>query len=70
MSDTPEPQDPSVLDGFKLYHYDPSLAGNIIFAIFFAVASTGHAFLLYRHRTWYFIPFLVGCLGKKRYLSP
>jgi hypothetical protein len=50
--------------GFKLYRYDPNLAANIVFVVLFAVLSIGHVFLLLRKRTWYFIPFVVGCVCK------
>ncbi|KAG9254346.1 RTA1 like protein-domain-containing protein [Emericellopsis atlantica] len=48
-------------EGFKLYHYDPSLAAAIIFTLFFAIASIRHFQILFRKKTWFFIPFLVGC---------
>ncbi|KAK0710186.1 RTA1 like protein-domain-containing protein [Lasiosphaeria miniovina] len=47
---------------FKYYHYDPSKAANLSFVILFAIVSVGHLFLIVRKKTWYFIPFLVGCL--------
>ncbi|KAI8680450.1 hypothetical protein NCS57_00325600 [Fusarium keratoplasticum] len=48
--------------GFKLYHYDPSFAGAVLFAVLFGAMSIRHLQLLVRSRTWSFIPFLVGCL--------
>ncbi|KAK0615341.1 RTA1 like protein-domain-containing protein [Bombardia bombarda] len=47
---------------FKYYSYDPSLAGNTIFAVVFALSTIGHAFMLFKHKTWYFLAFLIGCL--------
>ncbi|KAK3315874.1 RTA1 like protein-domain-containing protein [Apodospora peruviana] len=47
---------------FKLYNYDPSLAGNVVFIVLFSLATIGHGVLMIRHKTWYFIPFLIGCL--------
>ena len=42
------------------YGYRPSLAlGALAVALFF-LASGGHGFLLFKKRTWYFTPFLVG----------
>lgn len=45
---------------YKYYHYDPSLAASIIFAILFGLTAGWHIFLLVRNRTWYFIPVVVG----------
>ncbi|KAI1371564.1 RTA1 like protein [Hypoxylon crocopeplum] len=47
---------------FVFYRYQPSLPAAIIFIIFFAISSLIHATVLVRKRTWYFIPFLIGCL--------
>ncbi|KAK3332840.1 RTA1 like protein-domain-containing protein [Cercophora scortea] len=44
------------------YKYDPSLAGNIIYIVLFSIVSVGHIFLMIRSKTWYFIPFILGCL--------
>ncbi|KHE80299.1 RTA1-domain-containing protein [Neurospora crassa] len=52
----------SDLATFAYYKYDPSTATNAIFVALFSITAVGHAFLLARNRTWYFIPFLVGCL--------
>lgn len=51
----------SVWEDFKLYRYDPSLAGNIIFVVLFSAVTVWHIVILARTRTWYFIPFVVGC---------
>ncbi|KAF2662880.1 RTA1 like protein [Lophiostoma macrostomum CBS 122681] len=45
---------------FKYYHYDPSLAGACIFTVLFGISSIWHLFQIVRHRTWYFVPLLVG----------
>ncbi|KAK1854411.1 rta1 domain-containing protein [Colletotrichum chrysophilum] len=44
------------------YRYDPSLPAAIIFAVCFGLSAAGHAFQLVKTRTWYFIPFLIGCI--------
>ncbi|KAH6640189.1 RTA1 like protein-domain-containing protein [Chaetomium tenue] len=54
--------EPAFEGGFKLYRYDPNLAANIVFIVLFAGVSIGHAVLLFRRRTWSFIPFLIGCI--------
>ncbi|KAH7199350.1 RTA1 like protein-domain-containing protein [Fusarium oxysporum] len=48
--------------GFKLYHYSPSFAAAVLFAILFAAVSFRHIQLLIKTRTWAFIPFFIGCL--------
>ncbi|KAH6658146.1 RTA1 like protein-domain-containing protein [Truncatella angustata] len=44
------------------YQYTPSLAAAVIFIILFGLSSLSHIFQLIKYRTWYFIPFLLGCL--------
>ncbi|KAK3693198.1 RTA1 like protein-domain-containing protein [Podospora appendiculata] len=44
------------------YKYAPSLAGNVIYIVLFSIVSIGHVFFMIRSRTWYFIPFVLGCL--------
>ncbi|KAK1782296.1 RTA1 like protein-domain-containing protein [Copromyces sp. CBS 386.78] len=47
---------------FEFFKYDPSLAANAVFVALFGIIAVGHTFLLVRNRTWYFIPFVLGCL--------
>ncbi|KAF9880555.1 rta1 domain-containing protein [Colletotrichum karsti] len=44
------------------YRYDPSLPAAIIFAVCFSLSAAGHAYQLVKARTWYFMPFFIGCL--------
>ncbi|ETS74388.1 hypothetical protein PFICI_14254 [Pestalotiopsis fici W106-1] len=44
----------------KLYLYDPSLAAACIFIVLFACTAVAHLFVLFKRRTWYFVPFLIG----------
>ncbi|KAI5458506.1 RTA1 like protein-domain-containing protein [Mariannaea sp. PMI_226] len=48
--------------GYQFYTYNPSLAAAIIFIVIFGLSAFFHFYLILRHRTWYFIPFLIGCL--------
>jgi len=48
--------------GFVLYHYDPTLVGAIIFAVLFFTSSVWHAIQIFRTRSWFFTPLLVGGL--------
>ncbi|KAF1998845.1 RTA1 like protein [Amniculicola lignicola CBS 123094] len=45
---------------YKFYHYKPSLPGACVFAILFSVTAAWHGVLIAKHRTWYFIPLLIG----------
>ncbi|EMR66682.1 hypothetical protein MGN70_001215 [Eutypa lata] len=46
--------------GFDYYRYDPSMGAALLFVILFGISSALHLFQLVRHRTWYFIPFMLG----------
>ncbi|KAL5606994.1 uncharacterized protein BROUX77_004187 [Berkeleyomyces rouxiae] len=50
-----------------LYKYEPSLATAVIFAIGFLISAALHTYQIFRTRTWFFIPFLLGtifeCIG-------
>ncbi|KAK3401716.1 RTA1 like protein-domain-containing protein [Sordaria brevicollis] len=50
------------LEQFEFFKYDPSLAANAVFTALFGITAIGHTFLLVKNRTWYFIPFVLGCL--------
>jgi hypothetical protein len=55
---------------FQLYHYDPSLAAAVISAIIFLVTTSVHIWQMFKHRTWFFVAFIVGGLCKKPVNSP
>jgi len=51
----------STSDGsYQLYQYDPSLPAAIVAIVLFAIVTFYHVWLIIRHRSWYFIPFIVG----------
>ncbi|KAJ9353633.1 RTA1 like protein-domain-containing protein [Paecilomyces variotii] len=45
---------------WKAYQYNPSIAAAVIFVILFLSATLLHTFYLFRTRTWFFIPFVIG----------
>lgn len=45
---------------YALYKYDPSLAAAVIFCILFLFTTSLHAFQMWRKRTWFLIPLVVG----------
>ncbi|KAF5518138.1 hypothetical protein COL154_009717 [Colletotrichum chrysophilum] len=48
--------------GFVFYHYEPSMVAAVIFIGVFGLSGLLHIWQLVRARTWYFIPFVIGCL--------
>ncbi|RMJ16356.1 hypothetical protein BHE90_003897 [Fusarium euwallaceae] len=44
------------------YHYEPSLAAAILFAVLFSLSGFVHLYQLVRGKTWYFIAFFIGVL--------
>jgi hypothetical protein len=50
---------------FKPYHYDPSLAAASISAILFLTTSSVHVWQMFKHKTWFFVAFIIGGLCKK-----
>lgn len=56
-------------EGFKFYHFTPSLPAAIIYAVLFLGLAIRHCQLLIRERAWFFIPFLVGCLCEHMHLD-
>ncbi|KAK7524574.1 hypothetical protein IWZ03DRAFT_392018 [Phyllosticta citriasiana] len=53
-----------MVEEFALYHYDPSTALAVVLMFLFSNESLAHGWLLWRQRTWYFIPFLIGGICK------
>lgn len=51
---------------FKLYHYDPTVAGAVIFVLLF-IATTGfHFWQLFKSRCWFLLPLAIGGICKSR----
>ena len=50
--------------GFVFYHYEPTMAGAVIFVILFALSTIWHAIQMGATRTWFMIPFLIGGICK------
>ena len=47
---------------FEFYAYTPSLPAAVIFIVLFFGSAAWHVKQLFQNRTWYFIPFVIGCL--------
>lgn len=49
---------------YELYRYTPSIPAAAVFVVVFAFLSISHLIVLVRHRSYFFIPFLVGLFCK------
>jgi fatty acid desaturase len=49
------------------YTYYPSMGAAVLFIVLFAIATILHTFHLFRTRTWFFIPLVIG--GYSTYLN-
>ncbi|KAE8391655.1 RTA1 like protein-domain-containing protein [Aspergillus alliaceus] len=45
---------------FAFYHYDPSMGGAIVFILLFISTTGYHIFQMFKSRTWFLIPFVIG----------
>jgi hypothetical protein len=52
---------------FSLYHYDPTIAGGVVFALLYLATSGLHFWQLFRARCWFMIPLATGGI-RERYL--
>ncbi|KAF7591052.1 hypothetical protein BBP40_002012 [Aspergillus hancockii] len=46
--------------GYKFYHYDPSAGAAVAFAAVFGLTTLIHLWQMFRARTWYLTPFIIG----------
>jgi hypothetical protein len=53
----PSLDDPNV---WVPYRYHPTKVGATIFIILFSLTTLFHVFQIFKKRTWYFIPLLIG----------
>ncbi|KAF6843736.1 RTA1 domain protein [Colletotrichum musicola] len=52
--------DQAAANPFKLYHYDPTVAGAVIFVLLFLATTCFHFWQLFKSRCWFLIPLAVG----------
>ena len=55
-------------EGWVAYTYYPSMGAAVVFIILFAIVTLLHTFHLFRTRTWFFVPLVIG--GYCTYLNP
>jgi hypothetical protein len=46
--------------GYVFYHYELSMAAAVIFVLLFGASTIWHSVQMFRTRTWFMIPFLIG----------
>lgn len=51
------------------YRYHPSKVAAIVFVVAFAATTLLHTFQVFKRRTWYFIPLVVGGICMRLVLS-
>lgn len=49
---------------FDFYPYNPNDAAGWTFVVLFAIGTAAHLTLVVLYRSWFFVPFVLGCLGK------
>ncbi|KZL66851.1 RTA1 domain protein [Colletotrichum tofieldiae] len=52
--------DSAAQSSFKLYHYDPTIVGAVIFVLLFLGTSLFHFWQLVRARCWFLLPLAIG----------
>ncbi|KAL4792752.1 RTA1 like protein-domain-containing protein [Aspergillus venezuelensis] len=45
---------------WQAYYYDPSMAAAVIFIVLYGIVTGLHTYQLFRTRTWFFIPMVLG----------
>lgn len=57
-------------DDRYLWNYLPSIPGAIIFLVLFSLVTVVHSWRMLRHRVWFHMPLVLGCLGKSSLPPP
>ena len=55
---------------FDLYPYTPSASAGYAFLALFAIGGFAHLVMLFPLRSWFFIPFVLGCAGEILQYTP
>ena len=62
--------DPRGEADFDLFPYNPSAGAGYAYLVMFGVMAAVHIVLMIMYRSWYFIPFVLGCIGKQNRKYP
>ena len=57
-------------NAISLYPYKPSKVAAITCAVIFTITAAVHIVKLFKTRTWFCIPFIVGLVCKPSFYSP
>lgn len=52
--------DLAAASSFRLYHYDPTIAGAVIFVLLFSATTAIHFGQLLKSRCWFLLPLAIG----------
>lgn len=52
--------DPGAANQFRLYHYNPTVVGAIIFVLLFFATTALHFWQLFKSRCWFLLPLAIG----------
>ena len=55
---------------FAFYRYDPSMSAAVLFTLLFIGTTGYHAFQMFKTRTWFFIPFVIGGICGCTFCNP
>ena len=58
--------DPRGQADFDLFPYNPSAGAGYAYLVMFGMMAAVHLVLMITHRAWYFIPFVLACIGKRK----
>ncbi|ESZ92495.1 hypothetical protein SBOR_7120 [Sclerotinia borealis F-4128] len=47
---------------YMFFQYNPSTAAAVVFVVLFGISTILHTYQLIAKRTWYFVPFVIGCI--------
>lgn len=50
---------------FDLFPYNPSAGAGYAFLVMFGITAVTHLILMIIYRSWYFVPFFLGCIGTR-----
>lgn len=58
--------DLAAANSFRLYHYDPTVAGAVIFVLLFSATTAIHFWQLLKSRCWFLLPLAIGGICESR----
>jgi hypothetical protein len=56
--------EPRGVADFDLFPYVPSAGAGWTFVVLFGITAIAHFVLMIIYQSWFFIPFILGCIGR------